>query len=139
LTAFPIIWFAIFDWEHDKKTFLSNPNLYKIGMHDVFFNYLEFTRWFFYAVWQGILIMFLVLYTFEVGTIRNGQLSGLVLEGNYVYYAIIVVVNIKVLISSFQYTWWMMFWIFGSIILYYLFLVMFTYIKIDPLYGVMQY
>jgi hypothetical protein len=108
-------------------------------MHDVFFNYLEFTRWFFYAVWQGILIMFLVLYTFEVGTIRNGQLSGLVLEGNYVYYAIIVVVNIKVLISSFQYTWWMMFWIFGSIILYYLFLVMFTYIKIDPLYGVMQY
>jgi magnesium-transporting ATPase (P-type) len=24
-TAFPVIWFATFDWEHDKKTFLNNP------------------------------------------------------------------------------------------------------------------
>jgi phospholipid-transporting ATPase len=24
-TSLPIIWFATFDWEHDKKTLLSNP------------------------------------------------------------------------------------------------------------------
>lgn len=62
------------------------------------------------------------------------------LEGNYIFYAIVVVVNIKVLISSFQYTWWMMFWIFGSIVLYYIFLVLFsTFIMSSNLYGVQQH
>lgn len=75
-TAIPIIWFAIFDWEHDKETYLAKPSLYKIGMFDVYFNYNEFIRWFFYAVWQGILIVFIVLYTFEIGCIRDGKMSG---------------------------------------------------------------
>lgn len=37
-TAIPIVWYAIFDWEHDKETFLKTPSLYKIGLFDVFFN-----------------------------------------------------------------------------------------------------
>jgi hypothetical protein len=51
----------------------------------------------------------------------------------------VVVANIKVLISSFQYTFYMALWIFGSIITYYLFLTMFTFLKATSLYGVMQY
>jgi magnesium-transporting ATPase (P-type) len=48
-TAIPIIWFACFDWEHDKEKFLTNPKFYKIGLLDVFFDYGAFARWFFYA------------------------------------------------------------------------------------------
>jgi len=72
LTAIPIIWYAVFDWEHDKETFLKTPKLYKIGMDDVFFNTTAFWRWFFYAVWQGILIVYLVLFTFEIAVITGG-------------------------------------------------------------------
>lgn len=50
-TGLPIIWFAIFDWEYSKKTFLKKPKLYRIGMEDVCFNAFVFWRWFFYAVW----------------------------------------------------------------------------------------
>ncbi len=69
LTAIPIIWFAVFDWEQEKATFLVNPRLYQIGMDDVFFNKAAFWRWFFYAVWQGILIAFLVVFTFDTAII----------------------------------------------------------------------
>lgn len=139
LTAIPIIWFAVFDWEHDKATFLTQPKLYKIGMDDVFFNKAAFWRWFGYAVWQGVLIAFLVVYTFDNAVIQHGQQSGLALEGNYIFYTIVVVVNIKVLISSFQYTAWMLFWIVGSVLLYYVFLMLFSFaIQASDLYGIQQ-
>lgn len=71
-TAIPIIWYAVFDWEHDKETFLNKPSLYKIGMIDVYFNFGAFWRWILYAVGQGIFIVYIVLYTFEQTVIRDG-------------------------------------------------------------------
>jgi len=65
ITAIPIIWFAVFDWELPKQELLDNPKLYAIGLHDVYFDTVAFWRWFFYAVWQGILITLLVLFTFN--------------------------------------------------------------------------
>jgi hypothetical protein len=31
-TAFPIMWFAIFDSEHTREKLLETPKLYKIGI-----------------------------------------------------------------------------------------------------------
>lgn len=108
-------------------------------MDDVFFNKAAFWRWFGYAVWQGVLIVFLVVYTFDSAIIQHGQQSGLALEGNYIFYTIVVVVNIKVLISSFQYTAWMLVWIVGSVLLYYVFLMLFSFaIPSSDLYGIQQ-
>jgi magnesium-transporting ATPase (P-type) len=64
-TALPIIWFAVFDWEFSKQEFLNNPKLYRVGLDDVFFNKWVFWRWFFYAVWQGILLMEISFYTLD--------------------------------------------------------------------------
>jgi len=41
-------------------------------MEDVFFNTSAFWRWFFYAVWQGILLAYLVVYTFDTAEIDYG-------------------------------------------------------------------
>ena len=49
-TCLPIIFFATFDWEHSKQMLLKRPNLYWIGINDVYFNGFVFWRWFFYAV-----------------------------------------------------------------------------------------
>jgi len=67
-TALPIMWFAIFDWEHDKAKFLSNPKLYRIGLDDVFFNKWVFWRWFVYAVWQGILLLVMAVVTLDIAS-----------------------------------------------------------------------
>jgi len=64
-TALPICWYAVFDWEHDKQTLLNTPAHYRIGLEDIFFNRTVFWRWFFYACWQGTLLMFLAFYTID--------------------------------------------------------------------------
>lgn len=139
LTAIPIIWFAVFDWEQNKETFLSDPKYYAVGIHDVFFNHMAFARWFGYAVWQGILLVVLVFFTFNEGTIQDGQLTGINLDGTFVFYAIVWVVNVKVLISSYEVTFWMLFWIFLSLLMWYASYVLFSFaIPSTTLYGLIQ-
>jgi hypothetical protein len=105
-------------------------------MEDVFFNTSAFWRWFFYAVWQGILLAYLVVYTFDTAEIENGWGTGMILEGNYIFYAIVVLVNVKILISSFEYTFWMLFWISISIIGYWIcFSIASTLFLSSELYG----
>lgn len=64
-TSLPIMWFAIFDWEHSKEEFLKTPKYYRIGLDDVYFNKYVFWRWFFYAIWQGILLMAISFVTLD--------------------------------------------------------------------------
>jgi len=82
ITALPIIWFAVFDWELPKQKLLDNPKLYAIGLYDVYFDTKAFWRWFTYAVLQGISITLIVLFTFDTAMISEGQSAGLQLEGN---------------------------------------------------------
>jgi magnesium-transporting ATPase (P-type) len=56
-TALPIIWFAVYDWEHKKETLLENPKLYKIGLENIYFDNWTFWRWFIRAVYQGTALM----------------------------------------------------------------------------------
>jgi hypothetical protein len=70
----------------------------------VFFNSYVFWRWFFYAVWQGILLVYLTFYTLGESVDRNGQMGCLQTDGQFIFGTIVIVVNLKVLISSYQYT-----------------------------------
>lgn len=131
-TSIPIIWFAVFDWEHDKQTFLNNPELYKIGLEDVFFNHWVFWRWFFYAVWQGALLVSLSYIALGTATYHFGQLGSLTMEGQFVFGAIVIIVNVKVLISSYQYTFWAVFFVVGSIMSFFIVFSILTSLKKSP-------
>ena len=101
-TGLPVIWYAVFDWEYDKQKFLSDPSLYRAGIEDVFFSPSVFWRWFGYSVWQGILLCVIVVVTMNNSIEAQGQLGGLSLQGNFIFCAIVLVVNVKILINSFQ-------------------------------------
>ena len=66
------MWFAVFDWEHEKQEFLTNPKLYRVGLDDVFFSANVFWRWFSYAVFQGILLAVAVFVTMDSATETHG-------------------------------------------------------------------
>lgn len=83
---------------------MSQPKLYRIGLEDVFFNAYVFWRWFFYAFWQGTLLCFLAFYTLDTSTSANGMLGNLANDGNFIFGTIVCVVNLKVLVSSYQYS-----------------------------------
>ena len=50
-TAWPVIWFATFDYEYTKDVLLKRPHLYRIGLENVYFNKTSFWRWIIYAFW----------------------------------------------------------------------------------------
>ena len=59
------MWFTVFDWEHDKETYLENPGLYAIGMENIYFDRITFWRWFAYAVVQGTVMFLLTFFTLD--------------------------------------------------------------------------
>lgn len=83
---------------------MRQPKLYRIGLEDVFFNSWVFWRWFFYAVWQGTLLCFLTLYTLDSSPSYKGMMGCLDNDGNFIFGTIVTVVNLKVLVSSYQYS-----------------------------------
>mmetsp|Transcript_87607 Transcript_87607/g.120752 ORF Transcript_87607/g.120752 Transcript_87607/m.120752 type:complete len:176 (-) Transcript_87607:616-1143(-) len=119
-TGLPIIWFAVFDLEYDRKTLLSKPKLYRIGIKDVHFNPYVFWRWFGYGCWQGTLLLFLAFYELDSAPLIDGKIGGLLVDGGYVFTVVVVLVNIKVLVSTYIFTGWENFFIWGSVISYYL-------------------
>lgn len=84
-------------------------------MEDIFFDKSTFWRWFFYACWQGTVLMFLSFYTLDGNSDGIMQMGELEIDGQFVFAALVIIVNVKVLISSYQYTFWLLFWVLGSI------------------------
>lgn len=119
-TGLPIIWFAVFDLEHTRETLLTKPKLYRIGIKDVHFNSYVFWRWFGYGCWQGTLLLFLAFYELDSAPHIDGKTGGMLVDGGYVFTVVVVLVNIKVLVSSYIFTGWENFFIWGSVASYYL-------------------
>lgn len=68
--------------------------------------------------------MFLSFYTIDGSANASGELGSLTLDGNFVFCALVIIVNVKILINSYQYTFPAVFLIFLSIasffVVYYL-------------------
>jgi phospholipid-transporting ATPase len=48
-TGAPIIWYATFDFEKDKKDLMNDASYYKIGLEDAHFNIPVFVKWLVYG------------------------------------------------------------------------------------------
>ena len=103
-TAVPIIWFAVFDWEYDKRTLLKSPILYSIGLENIYFSSYVFWRWVAYAIWQAVLLLTLSFYMFSEPN-HHGQLGSMTSTGAFVFGSIVICVNYKLLVACTQHSW----------------------------------
>mmetsp|Transcript_41346 Transcript_41346/g.62991 ORF Transcript_41346/g.62991 Transcript_41346/m.62991 type:complete len:239 (-) Transcript_41346:555-1271(-) len=134
----PICWYCTFDWEHTKEKLLALPALYDIGLQDKCFNPFVFWFWYFSAIWQGAVLLFLTFYTLDESESEKLQynlddkeesktISGsLDLNGVFIFQAIVVAVNIKIFIQSNTFSLLSVFWQFGSIAMFYIFFYLFN-------------
>ena len=130
-TAVPIIWFSTFDWQYEKKVLLRSPRLYRIGMDNVFFSTWASWRWVLEASIQSSLILILVLYSFcAVSPSIKGRFGTMEMAGDIIFTCYVLLVNNKVLVSSYLYTFWALFFIFISDLIY--FLVFYGLTKYSP-------
>ena len=115
---------------------MTQPNLYDIGLLDTCFNPSVFWFWYFSAVWQSAMLLFLSFKTLgnseseevhpdgiEFSKTVNGSLE---VNGAFLFQAIVVLVNIKIFLHSNTMSFFSMFWQFGSIALFYIFFFVFS-------------
>eukprot|EP00347_Sterkiella_histriomuscorum_P008769 403343827 len=99
-TALPIMWYALFDSEFDRKDLHSDPKKYANGPAKRLFNKTIFWKWMLYATCKAVLIMFLLAWTFENSLNRKGQTSSFWVYGMIVYSIIVILVNVEILFQT---------------------------------------
>lgn len=145
-TGMPVCWYAMYDWQFPKQVFMENPGLYKIGLKNKCFNSFVFWRWYFYATWQSFVILWITLRCLDSShfgyklseiftnprdiTLHNrGVIEGSVwIDGTYIMQATIVLVTVKIFVSTSSHTGWSIFFQLGCIVAFYVYLIIFTYV-----------
>lgn len=57
------------------------------------------------------------------------------MDGNFIFAALVIIVNVKILINSYEHTFWSWFLIFGSILSYFLVFALMSQLMILDTYG----
>ena len=96
-TAFPIMWFSLFDFEFTKEEFLKNPSHYKIGLKNRCFGTGIFWRWVGYGAYQALLILFICYYAFDISVNSSGKTGDLWTSGSIAYAGVVILANFKLL------------------------------------------
>ena len=146
----PIFWYCTYDWEHPKDVLLTQPKLYNIGLNNMHFNPIVFWFEYFNAIWHGAMLLFLSFYTLsessslqlhidlEGNKIDNMLNGGLDLNGLFIFQAIVVLVNIKLLVHSNTYSPISLFLQLGSIAFFYFVLWVVNLYSTTDLFGLFR-
>ena len=98
-TSFPIIWFGIYDKEVSYDILISDYRYYTQGIIGKLFHSLRFWKWIVYGILQALVIFiysFLGCYLIE----KSGMNQSLESVGSSVYCSVVLIANIKILLTT---------------------------------------
>ena len=105
-TAFPIIIFAMLDQEFTKKTFLTDPRKYCIGLTNEYFSYNLVTRTIFKGIFNGLLTVMFVINGLNGSHVGAYGLNGdLWVSGTLIYAIVVVNANLFVMQRTSTHNW----------------------------------
>ncbi|CDW88026.1 phospholipid-translocating p-type flippase family [Stylonychia lemnae] len=96
-TSLPIIWYCIYDQQHDKEYLLNTPKAYLKGPQRRHLNQPIFWRYIIQAFLQSCLIMFLAFYTFDYTVNPKGLSASIFLVGQLIFCSLIFFSNFEIL------------------------------------------
>jgi phospholipid-transporting ATPase len=97
-TAFPIIWFAVYDMQYPKEELITNPKLYSIGLNNECFSTTAFFMMIFSGIFNGLALDFFC-FICQDGYIVSDRAKNqdFWIDGTMAYAATVIVVNIAIL------------------------------------------
>ncbi|CDW78607.1 phospholipid-translocating p-type flippase family protein [Stylonychia lemnae] len=119
-SSVPIVWYAIFDFQHTKEYFLTTPKSYDIGLKNKCFGTRVFWLWFANGAFSAAVVLFVGLYAMEVSLDEEGKTNGLYISGSVVYAGVVIIANMKILNSLNIFGFWCELLVFLSILVYFL-------------------
>jgi phospholipid-transporting ATPase len=100
LTAFPMVFYGVFDKIYTKDEMLFSPLFYETGKKRMYFN----GKIFLYEVLMGIFfscyLTFVTLLFFDWGNYKEGMFYGWYTFGNMISMGVVITVNFRILVLS---------------------------------------
>eukprot|EP01097_Dermamoeba_algensis_P009645 TRINITY_DN6883_c0_g1_i1.p1 TRINITY_DN6883_c0_g1~~TRINITY_DN6883_c0_g1_i1.p1 ORF type:complete len:1134 (-),score=257.84 TRINITY_DN6883_c0_g1_i1:56-3256(-) len=126
LTALPPVVVAVLDQDVPAKGIIKYPEMYREGQHDYAFNSYRFWRWVLFSIISSVWIFFLPMFVFENAVESSGQDTGMWLSANVSFSVLVFVVNFKIALETWYWTWINHFAVWGSLILYIIFFLIYN-------------
>ncbi|KAD0007806.1 hypothetical protein E3N88_44926 [Mikania micrantha] len=129
-TSLPVIALGVFDQDVSARLCLKYPLLYQEGVQNILFNWPRILGWMFNGVLSSMIIFFICKNsTIHQAFREDGHVIDYEILGVLMYTCVVWAVNCQMALSINYFTWIQHFFIWGSIFFWYVFLVIYGYIK----------
>lgn len=131
-TAIPICVVGVIDQDVSAKECVQYPQLYRAGHRKEFFNRTRVTLWLLNSVYTGLLIFFFCAALYWVAPFRRGGETAARQEfGALLFTCLVIVPNVQLTVAINYFTWIHHVTIWGSIALWYVFLLIYGALPIQ--------
>ncbi|CAM8894152.1 unnamed protein product [Rhodiola kirilowii] len=125
-TSLPVIALGVFDQDVSARLCLKYPLLYQEGVQNILFSWPRILGWMFNGMVSSVIVFYLTTYAILKQAFRNdGQVVDLEILGATMYTCVVWVVNCQMALSINYFTWIQHFFIWGSVALWYIFLLIY--------------
>jgi len=108
-TLIPILVIAIFDKDVDDTTARKLPQIYHLGIRQVYYNRWVALRWFVDAILEGLFILFMIVWCLPSVDPPDGSDPSVFYLGAHAFTYVIAMVTAKLLLWQWQVTWYQYF------------------------------
>ncbi|KAJ7542694.1 hypothetical protein O6H91_09G007000 [Diphasiastrum complanatum] len=131
-SSLPVLALGVFEKDVPARVCLEFPTLYQQGTKNMFFNWPYILAWMFNGLCSSAITYFFAINIYQHQAFRKGgQTVGLEELGAAMYTCVVWTVNLQIALIISYFTWIQHLFIWGSIGLWYLFLVVYGSIKPD--------
>jgi phospholipid-transporting ATPase len=128
-TSAPPFALGLFDKNCTAATRETYPTLYHSSQKSEMFNHHVFWKWIANSIFHSILLYWIPMFAMQTGvTWQNGHSDGYLVLGNTVYTMVVVTTCLKAGLEMDAWTWFSHASIWGSIILWFLFLLVYSHL-----------
>ncbi|XP_042500800.1 probable phospholipid-transporting ATPase 8 [Macadamia integrifolia] len=125
-TSLPVIALGVFDQDVSARLCLKYPLLHQEGVQNILFSWARILGWMLNAVTSSVIIFFFTTScVLHQAFRRDGKVAGYDVLGVLMYTCIVWTVNCQMALAINYFTWIQHFFIWGTIILWYVFLVIY--------------
>ncbi|KAM1016849.1 probable phospholipid-transporting ATPase 4 isoform X2 [Malus sylvestris] len=126
LTSLPVISLGVFEQDVSSEVCLQFPALYQQGPRNLFFDWYRILGWMGNGVYCSLIIYFLNIIIFYDQAFRaNGQTADMAAMGTTMFSCIVWAVNCQIALTMSHFTWIQHLFVWGSIAMWYLFLLIY--------------
>ncbi|XP_070173336.1 phospholipid-transporting ATPase IF-like isoform X2 [Littorina saxatilis] len=106
-TSLPILIYGIFEQHVHREKLLHKPTLYRRISRNSNLSWMKFTQWSALGLWHGSVCFFggFLLFQNDVSVEEDGKLYGLRAWGSIVHIAVVFVVNFKLALMTYYWSW----------------------------------